>query len=112
MTLIMVTLMACATQKAEQTAYSTLSVSQVTYDTTLSMLGSLYKQGKITEAQKLAIIKKAAEYKLAHNTAVTAFLKYKESGLLPDEEVYLITLTKATTLLTEYLELIKPYIKQ
>ncbi len=100
---------ACAT--VEKTTYTTLTVSQTTYDTTLSALGDLYKQGKITDDQKQEIIDKAREYKTAHNLAVTAFLKYKQSGVAADEEDYLVTLSKATSLLAEFIELARPYIE-
>lgn len=101
-------LTACAT--VEKTTYSTLSISQQTYDKTLLILGDLYKAGQLTTVQKDIIIEKANEYKVAHNTAVKAFLKYKQSEIMVDEENYLVALTKATSLLAEYLELVRPYI--
>lgn len=101
---------ACAT--VDKTSYKTLYVSQTTYDTTMTMLGDLYKQGKITEKQKQKIIDKAKKYKEAHNLAVNAFLKYKESGLTTDEENYLIMISKASVLLAEFINLAKPYIEK
>lgn len=101
----------CTAANLEKNTYATLSVSQVTYDTALSTIGDLYKQGKIPEQTKAEIIEKAKKYKQAHNTAVAAFLAYKESGLVADQENYLDTLSKASTLLAEFLDLAKPYIE-
>lgn len=97
--------------KMEQRAYSTLSISQTTYDTTLSVLSDLYKQGKITTEKKNEIVEKARDYKEAHNLAVKAFVLYKESGLVKDEQDYLIAMTKATALLAEFLHLAEPYLE-
>lgn len=105
-------IVSCSAARMENNVFKTLSVSQVTYDSALSTVGDLYKQGKLSEDTKQEIIEKAREYKQAHNTAVSAFLKYKESGLLDDEEDYLTKFAKASSLLAEFIRLAKPYIEK
>ena len=70
-------LVACAS--FSQNAYRSLVVSQQTYDTSLSIMGDLYKVGKVTEAQKDQAIAIGKEYKAAHNEAVAALLVYETS---------------------------------
>jgi len=74
---VVLALVACAS--FSQNAYRSLVVSQQTYDTTLSILGDLYKVGKVTEAQKDQAIAIGKEYKAAHNEAVAALLVYETS---------------------------------
>ena len=74
---IVLAMVACAS--FSQNAYRSLVVSQQTYDTTLSVLGDLYKAGKVTEAQKDKAIALGREYQKAHNNAVTALLLYETS---------------------------------
>jgi hypothetical protein len=101
----------CAS-KMEQTTYSTLAISQTTYETTLSIIGDLYKQGKVPETKKDEIVAKAKEYKKAHNLTVEAFILYKQSEEIAKEKDYLINLTRTTVLLTELLQLAEPYIEK
>lgn len=68
---------ACA--NFSQNAYRSLVVSQQTYDTTLSIMGDLYRAGKVTEAEKEQAIAIGKEYKAAHNEAVAALLVYETS---------------------------------
>jgi hypothetical protein len=75
--LIVLAMVACA--GFSQNAYRSLVVSQQTYDTTLSVLGDLYKAGKVTEAQKEKAISIGRAYQQAHNNAVTALLLYETS---------------------------------
>ena len=61
----------CATFK--QNTYTTLYSAGVTYDTAMSVAGDLYKQGKVTDAQKAEIIKYANPFYSAYHGAVDAF---------------------------------------
>jgi hypothetical protein len=74
---IALALVACAT--FSQDAYRSLVVSQQTYDTTLSVMGDLYKAGKLNDVQKQRAIDIGIEYKAAHNSAVAALLLYETS---------------------------------
>jgi hypothetical protein len=107
--MLMILLSGCAS-KMEQTTYSTLAISQTTYETTLSIIGDLYKQGKVPEAVKDEIVAKAREYRKAHNLTVEAFLLYKQSEEIAKEKDYLVNLTRTTVLLTELLQLVEPYV--
>lgn len=74
---VVLALVACAS--FSQNAYRSLVVSQQTYDTTLSVMGDLYKAGKLTDAQKEKAISIGRAYQSAHNKAVSALLVYEAS---------------------------------
>jgi len=57
-------------------SYRTLSVSAETYNAAMSSLGDLYKQGKISEADKAKAVELGGYFKAAYNTAIDANQAY------------------------------------
>jgi len=104
MAIIAVYLTACASLQTN--TYKTLSLSKVTYDSSMKIAGDLYKQGKITDDQKDRIIHYGNSYKDAHNLAVSSFLKANESGLLSDQQEYISRLANAAIILSDLLNYI------
>jgi hypothetical protein len=108
---IVLTLVACAS--FSQNAYRSLVVSQQTYDTTLSVMGDLYKAGKLTEAQKEKAIFIGRAYQKAHNDAVTALLLYETSDQSTAEAkklAYQKAAADAAKILAELVAYAAPYI--
>jgi len=70
-------------------AYRTLTLGQQSYDATLSAMGDLYREGKVTETQKDKAIELGRAYKLAHNGAVEALTVYEEQGGSDNKDAYL-----------------------
>jgi hypothetical protein len=108
---VVMALVACAS--FSQNAYRSLVVSQQTYDTTLSVLGDLYKAGKLTEAQKEKAISIGRAYQKAHNDAVTALLLYETSDQSTAEAkklAYQKAAADAAKILAELVAYAAPYI--
>jgi len=108
--LVVLALVACATFTRD--AYRTLTVSQQTYDTTLSVMGDLYREGKVTEAQKAKAIELGRAYKLAHNGAVTALVRYEEQGGQASKDAYMIAASDAAKALSALLAYCRPLIEK
>jgi hypothetical protein len=101
--------LACAT--FTQNAYRTLTVSYQAYDATLSTMGDLYKEGKITEAQKDDAIKIARGYKLAHNDAVAALADFETNGGDTNKAAYTKAAAQAAASLAKLLAYCRPFIE-
>lgn len=93
-----------------KTAYDTLQVSQVSYDTSMKIVSDLYKRGELNEDEKEKVISYASTYSKAHNAAVEALASYEESRSMEDKEQLEKQLTSASEALTNLLQIIKPYI--
>ena len=105
---VLVLMVACA-GTIKKDAYRALTVSKdVSYDATLSILGDLYKQKLITEAEKDQAIVYGGLYMTAHNEAVNALLAYAELGTEDNKNAYLVAITAASRSLAGFLEYIKP----
>lgn len=90
--------------------YRALSVSQQTYDSTLSALGDLYHQGMLTESQRDTAIKYGRLYRAAHNEAVTALLAYETDPVPDNKQRYLNSAAKASQQLAALIEFAKPFL--
>lgn len=104
------TMFACATFTRD--AYRTLTVSQQTYDTTLSIMGDLYREGKVTESQKQKAIELGRAYKLSHNGAVVALARYEEQGGEANKQAYLLAMQDVSRTLSELLSYCRPLIEK
>ena len=93
-------------------AYRSLAVSQQTYDTALSVMGDLYKEGKVTVEQKDKAIQLGRAYKTAHNTAISALAFYEEVGTDQSKQAYLTAATNAARLLSELMGYVQPLIEK
>jgi hypothetical protein len=91
--------LSCATFTT--TSYRTLAISNQTYDTTLTAMGALYKEGKITEEQKNEIIDLGRQYKKAHNDAVDIVVAYEEAGGVGDKDAVSAAVLKASGALAD-----------
>ena len=103
-------LCACVTFTTD--AYRTLVVSQQSYDATLSAMGDLYREGKITEAQKDEAIKIGRAYKLAHNGAVASLAKYEETKQEADKNAYAQAASTASAALAKLIAYCRPFIEK
>uniref|UniRef100_A0A6M3JKZ3 Uncharacterized protein n=1 Tax=viral metagenome TaxID=1070528 RepID=A0A6M3JKZ3_9ZZZZ len=92
-------------------SYKTLAISKQTYDTTLSVLGDLYKQGKLTVDQKDKSIELGRIYKEAHNVATLALFAYDASKNTTDKEAFEAAMSVAAKRLTEFLTFVQPLMK-
>ena len=108
--ILLIALLTFSCAATSKNTYKVLSVSFQTYDTVLTAVGNLYKQGHISETQKQKVITAGHVYKEAHNAAVAALLQYSTSGDLVDEEVYLRTVATASMLLAELIRIATPLI--
>jgi len=111
-TLVIFTLMLFSCATFQVNAYKTLSISKTVYDSTMKTAADLYKQGKLTDAQKSKIIKLGNEYMSAHNEAVRAFKKATESGLLDDKKTYIEKLHIASSILSNIVNYLQPYLEE
>ncbi len=107
---LVLALIACATFTRD--AYRTLTVSYQAYDVTLSTMGDLYREGKITEAQKAKAIELGRAYKLGHNGAVVALAKYEESGGEANKQAYMLAAQDAAKALSALLAYCRPLIEK
>ena len=92
-------------------SFRTLSVSQNTYDATMSSLASLYREGKITVAEKNKIIEYGTLYYQAHNEAVAALGKYAASDYKDEaaKQAYMDLAVDVSTRLAKLIALIESY---
>lgn len=99
--------------KFVKNSYRSLAVSQNQYEVSLSILGDLYKEGKITSAEKDNIIKYARMYKVAHNEAVKSLEMYALSDYTDKDAkvVYLEKAALAASRLTGFLAAVAPYLE-
>lgn len=91
-------IVSCATFK--QNAYSTLYTAGVAYDTALTVAGDLYKQGKVTEAQKVEIIKYANPFYASYHAAVDAFEVWNKTQTTTDQSKLVTALKEILPKLT------------
>lgn len=107
--LVLIFVLGCV-ESFVQNSYKTLSVSKEAYSSTLSIAGSLYKQGLMTEAQKDEAIKYGNLYMQVHNESVAALLNYKTSGLASDKDIYLNLMADVAIRLANLTNYLKPFI--
>jgi len=108
--LLLAVLLSCAT--FSQTAYKTLFVSYYSYDATLSVLGDLYKEGKVAEEEKVHAIRLGHIYSKAHNEAVGALAKYEEAGGAGSQDAYKVAATAMADALVELIAYCRPIIER
>jgi ABC-type glycerol-3-phosphate transport system substrate-binding protein len=94
----------CAT--FDQNAYKSLNTAKITYTQTMSALGDAYKAGKISVAQKDAIIKVANVYYVAYNAAVKAYEVYHANQTVTNQDQLIALLNDAAAKLGELLPLL------
>lgn len=92
--------------------YRTGVVSHTAYDTALSVMGDLYKQGKIGEEEKEKAILLGGVWKKAHNNAMTALANYVDSGAVTDKEKYLAAMDQAAKALADLLAYVNPILTE
>jgi len=96
---LLLLLLSCAYNSSlVKTAYDTLSVSQVSYDTSMKIVSDLNAQGKIPLADLAKIREAATIYSISHNTAVDALSAYESSKDSANLERLEIQLSSATSL--------------
>ena len=108
--LVLLAVLACS--NFVQNGYRTLVVSQQSYDVTLSAMGDLYREGRITEAQKDEAIKIGRGYKLAHNGAVASLAKYEETKQEADKNAYAQAASTASAALAKLIAYCRPFIEK
>ena len=93
-----------------KTTYKLLTVSNVSYDTAMKTVADLYSQKRITDEQKVEIIKIGKTFAGAHNAAVEALASYEETKAVAEQEKMSAQIAIASKALAELLNLVKPYL--
>ena len=91
--------------------YKLLLTSQISYDTGMKVAADLYRQGRITDREKEAIIAVGTLYAEAHNLAVAALANYEKTKDSADQERLTSQIAIATATLSKLLELLRPYLE-
>jgi len=99
------TLVSCATFKSN--SYKTLAASKSTYEYLMTSAGDLYKQGKLEETDKDAVINLGRKFKDSHNAAVAALLRYEETGSDNANQEFYREFALATEFLTSIITFIE-----
>lgn len=111
--LMLAVLVNCAyTVGLTDSMYKLLLTSQVSYDTGMRVAVDMYKQGRITEADKAKIIEIGKEYAEAHNQAVKALTSYEKTKSDTDQARLKAQVEIATQALSKLLELLQPYLTE
>ena len=91
--------------------YKLLLTSQISYDTGMKVAADLYRQGRITDREKEAIIAVGTLYAEAHNAAVAALANYEKTKGSADQERLTSQIAVATAALSKLLKLLRPYLE-
>jgi len=91
--------------------YKLLLTSQISYDTGMKVAADLYRQGRITDREKEAIIAVGTLYAEAHNAAVAALANYEKTKGSADQERLTSQIAVSTAALSKLLELLRPYLE-
>lgn len=94
-----------------QSTYKLLLTSQVSYDTGMKIAADLYRQGRISDSEKVKIIEVGTIYAEAHNASVKALASYEKTKSAADQERMTAQIAVATTALSKLLELLRPYLE-
>jgi hypothetical protein len=100
---ICVCLLGCASFTGN--AYRSLTVSYQTFDSSMTALGDLYREGVLSEEDKDKIVGYANEYRDAHNQAVTSLLTYEtlKEPTQADKQATLESIAYASRILADFL---------
>ncbi len=93
-----------------QTSYKVLSISNLSYDTGMKVVADLDKRGLLPQDEKIKILAVATTFYQAHNAAVAALVKYKETQTLTDQELVEKQIVLASEAIANLMLLITPYL--
>ncbi len=93
-----------------QTSYKVLSISNLSYDTGMKVVADLDKRGLLPQDKKAEILVAARIFANAHNVAVMALVKYKETQNLADQELVEKQIALASEAIANLMLLITPYL--
>ncbi len=94
------------------TSYKVLSVSNLSYDTGMKVVADLDKRGLLPQDEKIKILAVATTFYQAHNAAVAALAKYKETQDLTDQELVEKQIAIASEAIANLLAIITPYLEE
>lgn len=92
---LLVSLLSCAT--FDKNCYSTLASAKVAYTSTMSALGDLQRQGKITDADVQKILPPARIYYQAYIVAELAYEVYHANPTVANQDQLIALLTDTAT---------------
>lgn len=95
-----------------QTSYKVLAVSQASFDTGMKVVADLDKRGLLPSEDKAKILAAATTFFQAHNAAVAALVKYKETQALTDQELLEEQIALASEGIANLLAIITPYLEK
>lgn len=98
----------CATFTRD--SYRTLSIAATTYDTAMKSIADLYRQGKVTEAQKAKALEIGMEYWIAYHTATDALEAYIAVGSVDNEKRLEIAMMEFSKVLSKFMNYVQPII--
>ena len=95
-----------------QTSYKVLSISNLSYDTGMKVVADLDKRGLLPAEDKVKVLAAANTFMAAHNAAVMALVKYKETQDLTDQELLEKQIAIASEAIANLLAIITPYLEE
>jgi len=93
-------------------SYDSLTVSKQAYETAIKMTADLVRQGHINEIAVAKVKEIGAVYAKAHNAAVEALAKYRETKDVSDAEILQKQIALASGALSDLLTFIIPYMEK
>lgn len=107
--IVLLTMVGCATTSFDKQAYTTVASAKTVYDTTMSALGNLQAQGKLSDADIQKILPIARIYYQAYLVAEAAYEVYHKSLSSTDQDKLITTLTDAAAKLSSLSAILVPY---
>ena len=95
-------------QTPEQIGYKTLSTAAEVYETTMSAMGDLYKQGKLSESDKDKVIDVAKIYWSTYHSATLAMDVWMRTKNADDKIVLDKAITELTAAIPKFQEFVLP----
>lgn len=100
----------CATGgNLQKTGYDILASAKVTYDTTLTALGDMQKQGKLSDSDVQKILSVARPYYLAYQTALSAYNVYNANVSAQSQDAFVATMAELSKQLGNMIALLDQY---
>ena len=88
----------------------TLSIAATTYDTAMKSIADLYRQGKVTEEQKIKVLEIATEYWAAYHIATDALEAYMTVSSVDNEKRLEIAMMEFSKVLSKFMNYVQPII--
>ncbi len=108
--IFIVALVSCAT--LVKNSSRTLSVASIAYEVSMKSANELYKQGKITEEEKVKILEIANPYYVAYHTASDALVAYMAVESEENEEKLSLAMVEFSKVLGNFMAYVQPLLME